>query len=196
MCRRHTSAGYDNVEQLAKNNCPSWSQCACIKVDDDNGDISGSKVKFNVNITDNLGATIYSNASLLIEGKTRSSFDKEFTFDIKDNFTGPYTVSVTRTTEAPDSVTDANDLFFKAIVGILKESFKYPATALLGLTFPSETFSSIPSISVDLRGLKIKVPNNRTEDLDGDVSYSGTWNGGLRAIQSTARILLGFFTTC
>ena len=47
----------------------------------------------------------------------------------------------------------------------------------MGLTFPSETFSSIPSISVDLRGLKIKVPNNRTEDLDGDVSYSGTWNG-------------------
>ena len=105
---------------------------ALYKVDDDNGDISGSKVKFNVNITDNLGATIYSNASLLIEGKTRSSFDKEFTFDIKDEFTGPYTVSVTRTTEAPDSVTDANDLFFKAIVGILKESFKYPATALLG----------------------------------------------------------------
>ena len=75
-------------------------------------------------------------------------------------------------------MTDANDLFFKAIVGVLKESFRYPATALLGMTFPSETFSSIPRVSVDLRGLKIRVPNNRTEDLDGDVSYSGTWNGG------------------
>ena len=150
---------------------------ALYKVDDDNGDISGTKVKFDVNIRDNLGAVIH-NEGLMIEGKTRGSFDKEFTFDIKDTFTGPYTVSVTRTTEAPDSVTDANDLFFKAIVGVLKESFRYPATALLGMRFPSETFSSIPRVSVDLRGLKIRVPNNRTEDLDGDVSYSGTWNGG------------------
>ena len=62
-------------------------------------------------------------------------------------------------------------------MGVLEESFEYPGTALLGLTFPSETFSSVPSVSVDLRGLKIKVPNNRTEDLNGDVSYSGTWNG-------------------
>ena len=89
----------------------------------------------------------------------------------------PWTVSVTRTSEDPDSVTDANDLFFKAIVGVLEESFEYPGTALVGLTFPSETFSSVPSVSVDLRGLKIKVPKNRTENLNGDVSYSGTWNG-------------------
>ena len=58
-----------------------------------------------------------------------------------------------------------------------KKASSIRRTALLGLTFPSETFSSVPSVSVDLRGLKIKVPNNRTENLNGDVSYSGTWNG-------------------
>tara|TARA_B100002019_G_scaffold293415_1_gene320855 strand:+ start:2128 stop:4161 length:2034 start_codon:yes stop_codon:yes gene_type:complete len=150
---------------------------ALYKVDDDNGDISGTKVKFDINITDALGAQLY-NEGLMIEGKTRGSYDEEYEFDIASNTTGPWTVSVTRTTEDPDSVTDANDLFFKAIVGVLEETFRYPGTALLGLKFPSETFSSVPSVSVDLRGLKIKVPNNRTEDLDGDVSYSGTWNGG------------------
>ena len=149
---------------------------ALYKVDDDNGDISGTKVKFDINITDALGAQLY-NEGLMIEGKTRGSYDEEYEFDIDSNSTGPWTVSVTRTTEDPDSVTDANDLFFKAIVGVLEESFKYPGTALVGLTFPSETFSSVPSVSVDLRGLKIKVPKNRTENLDGDVSYSGTWNG-------------------
>ena len=149
---------------------------ALYKVDDDNGDISGTKVKFDINITDALGAQLY-NEGLMIEGKTRGSYDEEYEFDIDSNSTGPWTVSVTRTTEDPDSVTDANDLFFKAIVGVLEESFEYPGTALVGLTFPSETFSSVPSVSVDLRGLKIKVPKNRTENLDGDVSYSGTWNG-------------------
>ena len=149
---------------------------ALYKVDDDNGDISGTKVKFDINITDALGAQLY-NEGLMIEGKTRGSYDEEYEFDIASNSTGPWTVSVTRTTEDPDSVTDANDLFFKAIVGVLEESFEYPGTALVGLTFPSETFSSVPSVSVDLRGLKIKVPKNRTENLNGDVSYSGTWNG-------------------
>ncbi|MAA76772.1 MAG: hypothetical protein CML73_01895 [Rhodobiaceae bacterium] len=149
---------------------------ALYKVDDDNGDVSGTKVEFNVRITDNFGAKIH-DKDLKIEGKTRGSYDEEYPFNIKDIFTGPFTVSVTRTTESPDSVTDANDLFFKAIVGILEETFKYPATALMGLTFPSETFSSIPSVSVELKGIKIKVPSNRTEDNNGDVSYSGTWNG-------------------
>ena len=51
------------------------------KVDDDNGDISGSKVKFNVNITDNLGAQIY-NEGLLIEGKTRGSLTKSMSLTL------------------------------------------------------------------------------------------------------------------
>ena len=137
---------------------------ALYKVDDDNGDISGTKVKFDINITDALGAQLY-NEGLMIEGKTRGSYDEEYEFDIASNSTGPWTVSVTRTTEDPDSVTDANDLFFKAIVGVLEESFEYPGTALVGLTFPSETFSSVPSVSVDLRGLKIKVPKIEQKTL-------------------------------
>ena len=69
---------------------------ALYKVDDDNGDISGSKVKYKVFITDDNGASILTGGSVTeeIEGKTRGAFDKETKYKITG--TGPWTVRVQR----------------------------------------------------------------------------------------------------
>ena len=147
---------------------------ALYKVDDDNGDISGSKVKYNIRILDNNGTQI-SSQNEVIEGKTRSAFDKEHKYNLSG--TGPWTVKVTRETDDAESATDASDFFFKAIVGVLNESFKYPGTALVGVVLDSEGFNQIPRLSVDLEGLLIQVPENyntRTRN------YVGTWNGAFK----------------
>jgi len=150
---------------------------ALYKVDDDNGDISGSKVKYRVFITDDNGVSVLTGgqATELIEGKTRGAFDKETRYPISG--TGPWTVKVTRETDDTESATDASDFFFKAIVGRLEESLKYPGTALVGVTLDSEGFNQIPRLSVDLEGLLIQVPENyntRTRN------YVGTWNGAFK----------------
>jgi predicted phage tail protein len=147
---------------------------ALYQVDDDNGDISGSKVKYNIRILDNNGTQI-SSQNEVIEGKTRSAFDTEHKYGLSG--TGPWTVRVTRETDDAESATDASDFFFKAIVGVLDESFKYPGTALVGVVLDSEGFNQIPRLSVDLEGLLIQVPENyntRTRN------YVGTWNGAFK----------------
>ena len=151
---------------------------ALYKVDDDNGDISGSKVKYQVRITDDNGTQIIFNTEV-IEGKTRGAFDKETKYPISG--TGPWTVKVTRETDDADSATDASDFFFKAIVGRLEESFKYPGTALVGVTLDSEGFNQIPRLSVDLEGLLIQVPSNYNAKSR---SYKGTWDGSFKTTYS------------
>lgn len=147
---------------------------ALYKVDDDNGDISGSNVKYQVRITDDNGTQIVSNTES-IDGKTRGAFDKETRYPISG--TGPWTVKVTRETDDAESATDASDFFFKAIVGRLEESFKYPGTALVGVTLDSEGFNQIPRLSVDLEGLLIQVPSNYNAKSR---TYSGTWDGSFQ----------------
>ena len=151
---------------------------ALYQVDDDNGDISGSKVKYQVRITDDNGVVIVL-ATEIIEGKTRGAFDQETRYAITG--TGPWTVKVTRVTNDAESATDASDFFFKAIVGRLEESFKYPGTAMVGVTLDSEGFNQIPRLSVDLEGLLIQVPSNYNATSR---SYSGTWDGSFKTAYS------------
>ena len=150
---------------------------ALYKVDDDNGDISGSKVKYKVYITDDNGTSILTGGfnTEVIEGKTRGAFDKETRYSLSG--TGPWTVRVQRETDDAEKATDASDFFFKAIVGILDESFKYPHTALIGAKFDSQAFNQVPRLSVELKGLIINVPTNyntRTRN------YAGTWDGSFK----------------
>lgn len=147
---------------------------ALFQVDEDNGDISGDKVKYQIRIIDNNGAQVIQQTEL-IEGKTRGAFDKEHKYTLTG--TGPWTVRVTRTSDDAEDSRHSSDFFFKAIVGILDESFKYPGTALVGVTLDSEGFNQIPRLSVDLEGLLIQVPENYNVK---NRTYSGTWNGNFK----------------
>lgn len=147
-------------------------------IDDETGDVSGSKVKYEVRVTDDNGTEIALSTEV-IEGKTRGAFDKETKYPLTG--TGPWTVKVTRLTDDADSISESSDFFFKAIVGRLQESFEYPGTALIGVTIDSEGFSSIPALSVDLEGLLIQVPSNYNAI---DRTYSGTWDGSFQTTYS------------
>ena len=92
-------------------------------IDDETGDVSGSKVKYEVRVTDDNGTEIALSTEV-IEGKTRGAFDKETKYPLTG--TGPWTVKVTRLTDDADSISESSDFFFKAIVGRLQESFEYP----------------------------------------------------------------------
>jgi predicted phage tail protein len=139
----------------------------------DNGDIKGNEVAFEIRITDALGTVINgNNTNFSIKGKTRGPFDQDFPFTLSG--TGPWTVTVTRLTEDSDSPRKNDDLFFRAIVGIIDETLRYPNSALIGITVSAENFQSVPTISALLRGMKIKVPTNYSAASN---TYSGVWNG-------------------
>lgn len=126
-------------------------------------------------ISASIGATVFLDTRKLIRGKARAPTDFQYEFILSG--TGPWTVRVER--ESSDSTITRffNDLYFKAIVGILDKGFRYPGTALLGLKFRAEGFDSIPRVSALLKSRIIRVPNNYNTR---DRTYSGIWNGAFK----------------
>lgn len=137
---------------------------------EDDGDIKGTSVEFRISIIDNNGTTV--NQTHSISGKARGSVDFEYPFNTFGQ--GPWVVRVTRNTDDPSDLKYNNDLYFKAVIGVLAESFRYPNTALVGLTVSAEAFDSIPTLSVEMKGLKIRVPSNYNPTAR---TYSGIWDG-------------------
>ena len=147
---------------------------ALYQVDEDSGDVTGSEVEFNIRIIDFLGDVIH-NDNKKIKGKSRGAVDFEYDFSLSGE--GPWTVRIERTTDDPENIRQVDDFFFKAIVGILNESFRYPNTALIGVRLNAEGFRSVPSLSAELKGLKIEVPTNYNTD---NRAYNGVWDGSFK----------------
>jgi len=138
---------------------------------EEDGDVKGTEVEFNIKVIDSTGTEIVDKDEK-IKGKSRGPYDVEYNFNLSG--TGPWTVKVRRKTKDPENLRDNNDLYFKAIVGIIQETLRYPNSALIGFNVSAEFFQSVPSISAELLGLKIQVPSNYDAASN---SYSGVWNG-------------------
>ena len=140
-------------------------------IDENTGDTKGSNVSFNVKIRPEGGST-FINENQTISGKSRGPVDFEYEYAMQG--TGPWVVTVERLTADPATVRISDDLYFKAIIGVIDRSFRYPNTALLGLKLGAETFSAVPQVSAELMGMKIKIPSNYNPYSR---QYSGIWDG-------------------
>jgi len=151
---------------------------ALFRIDTSNGDVKGSSVQFNIQIRPT-GGSAFVNENKTIQGKSRGPVDFEYEYNLQGD--GPWVVTVTRLTPDPTTTSTTDDLYFKAIVGINTQSFRYPNTALIGLKIGAENFTSVPQIAADMLGVKIKVPNNYNPLTR---SYSGIWNGTFKTAWS------------
>jgi predicted phage tail protein len=144
-------------------------------IDEKTGDTRGTSVSFNVRIRPEGGLTFFSE-NRTISGKSRGPVDFEYEYAMQG--TGPWVVTVERLTADPATVRISDDLYFKAIIGVIDRSFRYPNTALLGLKIGAESFSSIPQVSAELMGMKMKIPSNYNPYSR---QYSGIWDGSFKA---------------
>lgn len=140
-------------------------------INKETGDVKGSKVEFNIKIRPE-GGGLFVNENKTISGKSRGSVDFEYEYVMQG--AGPWVVSVQRLTGDPTSSSVSDDFYFKAIVGYIDSSFRYPNTALLGLKIGAESFTRVPSIAGELYGIKMKVPSNYDPFTR---TYQGIWNG-------------------
>jgi len=144
------------------------------RVEEEGGDVKGSEVRFTIQIIDALGSVI-ANRGESIKGKSRGPYDAEYAFSLSG--TGPWTVRVRRDTSDPGNLKTNDDFYFKAIVGIIENTLRYPNSALMGFNVSSEFFDSVPKISAELLGIKIQVPTI----YDGaSNTYSGVWDGSFK----------------
>ncbi|MFD1806930.1 host specificity protein, partial [Pasteurella oralis] len=131
----------------------------------DQGDTYGSKVDLMITI----GETSY---PVSIDGKYSSQYLKQFEFD--DLPAVPFKIKVERLTEDSTSQRLQNNTIWASYTEIIETEFAYPNTAIVGVRFDSEYFSSIPNRTYEIYGIKIKVPSNYDPITR---TYTGLWDG-------------------
>ena len=156
---------------------------ALYRVDESSGEVKGSSVEYRIKIRDSISPGNIHNEVFTITEKSRGPFEEEREFDLSG--TGPWTITVKRESDDSDSVADVNDFYFKAVVGIIGSKFIYPNTAVLGMEFNAEAFSSVPRVAMLVKGKEIRVPSNYNPD-DADTkftgAYSGVWDGTFKVV--------------
>ncbi|HHE3654193.1 TPA: phage tail protein [Pasteurella multocida] len=131
----------------------------------DKGDTYGSKVDFIVKI----GEKTY---PLSINGKYNSQYLKQFEFD--DLPQTPFTIKVERVTADSTTQRLQNNTIWASYTEIIETEFAYPNTALLGIRFDSEYFSSTPTRTYEIYAIEMKVPSNYDSI---NRTYTGLWDG-------------------
>lgn len=150
----------------------------------DNGDIVGAELYLRIETQTNGGAWFNAKEDF-IAGRTGDAYQRDYVIPIS----GPFPVNVRLTRVTPDSTSPklTNAFSWTSYTEIVYKKLRYPNSALIALRVDAEQFSSIPSRSYLIRGLKVRIPSNATVDpTTGALIYSGIWNGTFAAAQWTS----------
>lgn len=89
----------------------------------------------------------------------------------------PFSVRVRRLTADSSSSRMANDSNWSSYTEIINEKLSYPNTAVVGLSFYSDQFSSIPTVKFKPKGRIVRVPSNYDPETR---VYNGLWDGSFK----------------
>jgi hypothetical protein len=144
------------------------------------GDINGTDVRLQIAVQYGGGGytTVIDDT---IAGRTADTYQRDYLVGLA---TTPADIRVTRITADSSSAKLANAFTWSTYTEITYAKLRYPNSALIGLRVDAEQFSSIPSRTYLIRGIKVRIPSNATVDTtNGRLVYAGIWNGTLGAAQ-------------
>jgi len=154
------------------------------------GDVAGLSVTYSIEVQYNGGG--FSTAITdSISGRTSDPFQTEYIINLSAGFTTA-DIRVTRISISdfsrvqtdPNVVESSSAFQWTSYTEIIYAKLRYPNSALVALRLDAEQFSSIPTRSYRIRGIKVRIPNNATVDsTTGRLIYNGVWNGTFGAAQ-------------
>ncbi|CAM4318231.1 phage minor tail protein L [Corallococcus exiguus] len=138
------------------------------------GDLKPTRVLVSIAVQSNGGGYVVQSFqdAELFRGKCTSPYERTFRVELTGS--PPWDIRVTRVSEDADSVTTQNKVIWKSYATLLDEKLSFPNTALCALQVSASQFSSIPTRSYRIRGLRVRVPNNYNPSAR---TYEGTWDG-------------------
>jgi hypothetical protein len=147
----------------------------------DNGDINGADVQLQIAVQYNGGGytTVIDDT---ISGRTGSNYQRQYLV----NFTGsfPIDIKVIRVSADPTDPKLTNGITWSSYTEVVNSALRYPNSALVGISIDAQQFSSIPTRSYRIKGIKVKIPSNATVDAtNGRLIYTGVWDGTFGAAQ-------------
>jgi predicted phage tail protein len=155
-----------------------------LQVFKNNGNVEGSSVTYQIQ-TSYSGGPYTTVVTDSITGRTADLYQRKQLITL--THAAPVNIRVVRVTDdAPASGTNGetvnNDLYWASYTEKINAKTTYPNSALFGLKINAEQFSSIPTRSYRIRGIKVAIPSNASVDPDnGRLIYSGVWNGTFQA---------------
>jgi len=147
----------------------------------DKGDIEGTDVRLQIAVQYNGGGygTVIDDT---IAGRTGDQYQRDYLVNLSGAF--PVNIQVTRITADSNSAKLINAFSWSSFTEITYAKLRYPNSALVAVRVDAEQFSSIPSRSYLIRGIKVRIPNNATVDaVTGRLIYAGIWGGTFGAAQ-------------
>ena len=156
----------------------------------DTGDVVGSVFRFQIAVQRNGGGytTVVDDT---VRGRTGSSYQRDYLLQGLTGGPFPLDIKVTRITNDSSeqdvggaSARITNAFTWTSYSEIIWGRLAYPNSALVAIRVNAEQFSSIPSRSYRIRGIKVRIPDNATVDsATGRLIYSGTWYGAFGPAQ-------------
>lgn len=143
------------------------------------GDVTGVTIRYAVDVSTD-GAAYVEVLNTQISDKTSASYERSHRIDLPKSESG-WNIRVRRLTPpaGTDYVTD--QMYVASYAEVIDAKFRYPNTALLGLQYDAETFSSVAKVAIRARGTKIRVPSNYNPETR---VYSGIWDGSFKRAYS------------
>ena len=147
------------------------------------GDVVASSVEFQIQVS-YAGGPYVTVVQDTITGRTADLYQRKYLITLTQ--APPVSVRVVRVTDdAPQSGGDEtvqNELFWASYTELIYGKTTFPNSAVIGMTLSAEQFSSIPTRSYRIRGIKVRIPSNATVDsTSGRLIYSGVWDGTFQA---------------
>lgn len=140
--------------------------------DQKTGDITGGNLPYRIELqTDGAPWQVVVDTSF--NGKTTTGYDRSHRIDLPFSRNG-WQIRVSRLTLESSASAVSDQLIVSAITEVIDAKFRYPNSALIGMTFDASQFSDIPSRAFHLRGRIIRVPSNYDPATR---TYSGVWDG-------------------
>ncbi|HBN9878121.1 TPA: phage tail protein [Pseudomonas aeruginosa] len=151
----------------------SWP---AIQRQQENGDVVGYRIDYAIDIAVDGGAWQEALKASL-DDKSTSRYERSHRVDLPEARSG-WQVRVRRLTPNQNNNRVADTMRVEAITEVIDAKLRYPNTALLFVEFDASQFQSIPQISVEARGRRVRVPSNYDAQTR---SYSGTWDGSFKS---------------
>ncbi|MCF9035188.1 host specificity protein J [Acinetobacter nectaris] len=144
-----------------------------------NGDVTGVTIQYAIDISTD-GGPYVEMINTQVSDKTSSNYERAHRINLPQATSG-WNVRVRRITPPANSDYVTDQMYVASYAEVIDAKFRYPNTALLGLQYDAQNFSSVAQVSAEVKGLKIRVPSNYDPVKR---TYTGIWDGSFQRVYS------------
>jgi predicted phage tail protein len=159
------------------------------QINNTNGDTSGASVRLQIAVQYQ-GGGYTTKIDDTISGRTADEYRKDYLIElVRPSPSDIIDIKVTRITDDSTDSLLANAFNWNSYTEIIYAKLAYPNSALVGIRVDAEQFSSIPSRSYLIKGIKVQIPSGATVDAaTGRIIYPDNfiWNGTFSAATWTS----------